>query len=221
MAVQLQQKVAAIKSKIIDPCKCVTRMSLYHQILRNSQATVYNQNKKFNLGNGQLFTDPIIAANQLLAREYADSALFKTNCHNPVFIPPVFQSNQYEKKDLSVHLLDYDVDINTLKKSLDNLMKDSKNHWFTKEMQAFYNFQINNSGDDINITEFNQWILNMKIMRLLVKELGTDKVNLPSTTSDNQTFKQACIQKLTLINNSPLIEALKVRCQLISYCQNL
>eukprot|EP00111_Clytia_hemisphaerica_P020628 TCONS_00060791-protein len=48
-------------------------------------------------------------------------------------------------------------------------------------------------------------------MHLLVEELGTDQVNLPASTSDNQTFKQACIQKLTTIQVSLLDEALKAR----------
>ena len=58
----LQQKVVALKPKMIDPSKCVPQTSIYHQILRNSQATVDNQNRKFNLGNGQLFTDPTRSA---------------------------------------------------------------------------------------------------------------------------------------------------------------
>ena len=93
--VQLQQKVAALKSKMIDPSKCVPKTSLYQQILRNSQTTVDNQNRKFNLGNGQLFTDPILAADQLLQREYADSALFDANKHDPVFFLFVLYGLKY------------------------------------------------------------------------------------------------------------------------------
>ena len=82
--------MAALKPEIIDPTKCVPKTSLYQQILTNSKATADNQNRKFNLGNGQMITDPILAADQLLEREYADSALFDYNRHEPVFIPPVF-----------------------------------------------------------------------------------------------------------------------------------
>ena len=209
--------MAALKSKIIDPAKCRPRTSLYHQILRNSQSIVDNQNRKFNLGNGRFFTDPIIAADQLLVREYADSALFNANKHDPVFIPPVFQSIQYTKKDTSAHLLDYDVDTQTLKKSLDNLMTDSKDHWFTRELQAFYNLQQNNFGNKICAKQFSNWILNVKLMYLLVKEIGHQPIegslrmlccfnqqhypidlNLPATTEDNNMFIQACIQELAL-----------------------
>ncbi|XP_066923256.1 uncharacterized protein [Clytia hemisphaerica] len=214
MASQLnfQQKIAALKSKIIDPSKCTPQTSLYHQILTNAQSTIDKQNRKFNLGNGQLFNDPILAADQLLLREYADSALFDTNRHDPIYIPPVFQSHQYAKKDSTSHLLDFDVDINTLKKCLDNLKKD---YWFTGELQAFYDLQLNNSsGNEINAREFYNWILNVKIMYLLMEEIGnqpiqssfrmlccsrqpsTNDLNLPSTTEDNNTFIQACIQEL-------------------------
>ena len=64
-----QQKIAALKSKIIDPSKCVPQRSLYQQILTNSKKVLNEQNKKFNLGNGQFFNDPIQAADQLLKRE--------------------------------------------------------------------------------------------------------------------------------------------------------
>uniref|UniRef100_A0A7M5WXB9 Uncharacterized protein n=2 Tax=Clytia hemisphaerica TaxID=252671 RepID=A0A7M5WXB9_9CNID len=204
-----QQKVAALKSKIIDPSKCIPRTSLYHQILTNAQSTIDKQNRKFNLGNGQLFNDPILAADQLLLREYADSALFDTNRHDPIFIPPVFQSHQYAKKDSTVHLLNFVVDINTLKKCLDNLKKDSPIFWFTGELQAFYDLQLNNSKDEINAKEFYDWILNVQIMYLLMEEIAnpptqssssrqpiTNDLTLPSTIENNNKFIQACIQEL-------------------------
>lgn len=200
----LQQKVAALKAKSINPAKCSRRTSLYQQILRNSQATVSNQNRKFNLGSGQLFTDPILAADKILIREYADSALFNLNIHDPVFIPPVFKSIQYAKKDSKVHLLDYDVDIKTLKKSLDNLVKNFKDHWFTHEFQAFYYLQQNSSETEICMKQFSNWILNVKITHLMVKELGTD--NHLSTISDNDTFIQDCIQKLVLKSPGTALE---------------
>uniref|UniRef100_A0A7M5XMI8 Uncharacterized protein n=1 Tax=Clytia hemisphaerica TaxID=252671 RepID=A0A7M5XMI8_9CNID len=187
------------------------RTSLYEQILKNPKSTIDKQNRKFNLGNGQLFTDPILAADQLLLREYADSALFDTNRHDPIFIPPVFQSHQYAKKDSTVHLLDFDVDINTLKKCLDNLKKDSPAFWFTRELQSFHcrhwltkglqafsELQENKTDKEINGKEFSNWILNLKIKYLMVKELATVNTTLPSTTEDKKTFIQACIQELAL-----------------------
>ncbi|XP_066930831.1 uncharacterized protein [Clytia hemisphaerica] len=205
----LQQKITALKSKNINPLKCTKRTSLYEQILTNAKSTIDKQNRKFNLGNGQLLNDPILAADQLLFREYADSALFNTNRHDPVFIPPVFQSHQYAKKDSTVHILDYDVDINTLKKCLDNLKKDSPafwftrelqsfhcRHWLTKALQAFSELQENNTDKEINGKEFSNWILNVKIKYLIVKELATVNMTLPSTTEDKNTFIEACIQEL-------------------------
>uniref|UniRef100_A0A7M5TQT9 Uncharacterized protein n=1 Tax=Clytia hemisphaerica TaxID=252671 RepID=A0A7M5TQT9_9CNID len=219
-------KIKALKSKNIDPSECTQRTSLYHQILINAKSTIDKQNRKFNLGNGQLFTDPIRAADHLLQREYAKSALFDANRHDPIFIPPVFQSHQYAKKDSTVHLLDFDVNIlNTLKKSLDNLKKDSPAFWFTGELQAFYDLQLNNSsGNDINAREFYNWILNVQIMYLLMEEIGnqpiqsslrmlcccrqpsTNDLTLPSTTEDNNTFIQACIQELALISPGSKLE---------------
>ena len=211
---QLQQKVAALNSKIIDPSKCVPRTSLCHQILRRPQKVLKEQNKKFNMGNGQFFNDPIKAADQLMAREYADTALFDTNRHAPIFIPSVFQSKQYAKKDSSVHLLDYDVDIKSLKRYLDNLIINSPTHWFIRELQAFYDLQQNGYGDEINAKEFANWILNVKIVHLLmiwidqqvtessfgflccVRHQDSNDLTLPLTTVENNTFIKACIQEV-------------------------
>ena len=119
----------------------------------------------------------------------------------------MFQSAQYEKKDSSVHLLDFNVDKTTLKESLDNLMKDSPDHWFTRELQAFCNTQkVSNPVSEINATEFDNWILNVKMMYLLIEELGTDKVNLPSTTSDLNHFIQSCIQQLNVKSPGTTLE---------------
>ena len=209
----LQQKVTALKLKIIDPSKCNPRISLYQQILRNWQTTADRQNHKFNLGNGQSFTDPILAADFLLHREYADTALFDSNHHEPVFIPPVFQSIQFAKKDSTVHTLDYNVNKTKLRKSLDNMKQHSPNHWFAGQLQKFYDLQENNTGDEINAKEFNSWILNVKIMHLVIEELGRDKVSLPVTTTDNKTFVQASLQELASKSPGSSLEAVlkKVR----------
>uniref|UniRef100_A0A7M5X0V2 Uncharacterized protein n=2 Tax=Clytia hemisphaerica TaxID=252671 RepID=A0A7M5X0V2_9CNID len=202
----------ALKPESIDPMNCSAQQSLYQQIKKSPQKVLKEQNKKFNLGNGRFFNDPIKAADQLLEREYADSALFDSTLHEAIFIPPLFKSKQYAKTDSTVHMLDYgDVKKSSIQKSLDNLQTNNPNHWFTKELQSFHDLQHKNSGDEIKTTEFEEWIRNIKLKYLLIEELGTDQVHLPASTSDNQTFKQACIQKLTTIQGSPLDEVLKAR----------
>uniref|UniRef100_A0A7M5X0G4 Uncharacterized protein n=2 Tax=Clytia hemisphaerica TaxID=252671 RepID=A0A7M5X0G4_9CNID len=200
-----------LKPMSIDPTNCSTQKSLYQQIKKSPQKVLNEQKRKFNLGNGQFFNDPIKAADQLLEREYADSALFDSTLHKAIFIPPLFESAQYAKTNSSVHMLDYgDVKKSSIQKSLDNLKLNNPNHWFTKELQSFHDLQQSTSSDEINATEFSYWIRNIKLKHLLIEELGTDQVHLPASTSDNQTFKEA-IQKLTTIQGSPLDEALKVR----------
>ncbi|XP_066932914.1 uncharacterized protein [Clytia hemisphaerica] len=212
MASRFQQEIFALKPMSIDPTNCSTQKSLYQQIKKSPQKVLNEQNKKFNLGNGRFFNDPIKAADQLLEREYADSALFDSALHEAIFIPPLFESDQYAKTNSSVHMLDFeDVKKSSIQKSLDNLKLNNPNHWFTKELQSFHDLQHKNSGDEIKTTEFEEWIRNIKIMHLLSEELGTDQVQLPASTSDNQTFKQACIQKLTTMQVSQLKEALKVK----------
>uniref|UniRef100_A0A7M5XMC0 Uncharacterized protein n=2 Tax=Clytia hemisphaerica TaxID=252671 RepID=A0A7M5XMC0_9CNID len=202
----------ALKPMSIDPTNCSTQQSLYQQIQKSPQKVLNEQKKKFNLGNGQFFNDPIKAADQLLEREYADSALFDSTLHEAIFIPPLFKSKQYAKTDSTVHMLDYgDGKKSSLQNSLDNLKLNNPNHWFTKELQSFHDLQQSNSSDEINATEFTNWIRNIKLKYLLIEELGTDQVNLPASTSDNQTFKQACIQKLTTMQGSQLNDALKVK----------
>ncbi|XP_066925520.1 uncharacterized protein [Clytia hemisphaerica] len=212
MASCFQKEIFALKPMSIDPTNCSTQQSLYQQIQKSSQKVLKEQKKKFNLGNGQFFNDPIKVADQLLEREYADSALFDSTLHEAIFIPPLFESDQYAKTDSSVHMLDFeDGKKSSIQKSLDNLKLNNPNHWFTKELQSFHDLQQSNSSDEINAKEFTNWIRNIKLKYLLIEELGTDQVNLPASTSDNQTFKQACIQKLTTMQGSQLNDALKVK----------
>ena len=95
----------------------------------------------------------------------------------------------------SINSFDFDV-VKSLKRSLDSLMTFSPTHWFTRELQAFFNLQQNNSGDEINAKQFINWILNVKIVYLSLKEIGDLK--LPSTTVDNNIFIQACVRELAL-----------------------
>lgn len=182
-------------------------MSLYQQILKNSNTVLHEQTRKYKLSDKHLFTDPIMAADYLLQREYADTALFDDNRHSPIFIPDEFQSIQYAKKDSSTHILDYDIE-RILKKTLGNLLIESPNDWLTKEMLAFCNLQENIPCDKINAKEFSDWILKLKIMYLVIEELGPDKVTLPKTTS--ATFFEACINELTvMLPTSHLIAVLR------------
>ena len=83
--------------KTIDSTKCTKQKSIYKQILQNSKKCLNKQFKLFNLGNGQSFNDPILAAEYLLQREYGNSFLFHSDEHSPLFIPPVWTTKQYEK----------------------------------------------------------------------------------------------------------------------------
>uniref|UniRef100_A0A7M5WW77 Uncharacterized protein n=1 Tax=Clytia hemisphaerica TaxID=252671 RepID=A0A7M5WW77_9CNID len=189
----IEQKLRLLQPKPIDPSKCDPNKSLYWQIIDNNQTALNRQAKQFNLGNTLKFNDPIKAAMFLLQREYGDSSLFKKDVHEAVFIPPTFVSNQYMKKS-PVAILEYEVkkDIDRL---LDNLKEHSPDYWLTKELQTF--LQTQNGDDDcIDKKAFDQWIVNLKIMYLVIEDQKTDKVTLPSTTSDIGVFVQACINDL-------------------------
>ena len=118
--------------------------------------------------------DPIATADYLLEREYIDSFLFDSQKYqDALFIPPVFQSNQYTKES-PVSILDYDV-VKDIEKTLDNMLKNSPNDWFTSDFKAFIQTQKCVSGTtvktEINSKEFDQWIVNTKIKYLVVKKL--------------------------------------------------
>ena len=80
----LQANILNLRPKLINPAKCDPKSSLYQQVLRNSQKSLKEQTNQFNLGNGQLFTDPFQAADYLLAREYGDTFLFDNTQHQPI-----------------------------------------------------------------------------------------------------------------------------------------
>ena len=128
------------------------------------------------------------AADFLLEREYGDCSFFDSNEHASVFTPPTFVSNQYMKQS-TVAVLDYDV-----KKDIERLLVNLKNHsptyWLTRELEAFIRIQ---NGYCTDKKVFDQWILNVKIMYLMIEELKDDQVHLPPTTTDLNVFVQACL----------------------------
>ena len=139
----IKQKLLGLKPTIIDPTKCTEQKSLYEQIRKSKQARLNHQDRQwFNLGNGQTFNDPITAAEYLLEREYGDSFLFQTDHHDPVFIPSEFMSNQYFKDS---PVLDFDIEEDA-RKTLENLIQNEPNFWFTKALDDFIKTQNGESS---------------------------------------------------------------------------
>ena len=196
------QRLQSLQPKSIEPSKCDPKISLYWQIIRNNQTVSNRQAKQFNLGNTLTFNDPIKAADFLLQREYGDSSLFKNDLHEAVFIPPTFLSTQYTKKS-TVAILDYEV-----KKDMDRLLENwkehSPEHWFMKELQNFMETQ--KGANFIDTNAFDKWVVNLKIMYLLITELKTDKVNLPSTVSCLGAFAEACINEIPSKSPEPTLK---------------
>ncbi|XP_066932884.1 uncharacterized protein [Clytia hemisphaerica] len=195
------QKLSMLQPKPIDPTKCHPNKSLYWQIIRNNQTVSNRQAKQFNLGNTRTFTDPIKAAMFLLQREYGDSELFKNDVHKAVFIPPTFVSQQYSKKS-TVAILDYEVK-KDMDRLLDNLKVQSPDYWLTKELQNF--MQTQNDINRIDTNAFDQWVVNLKIMYLVVV-LKSEQVNLLSTVSDRGSFIQTCINEIPSTTPEPALK---------------
>ena len=185
----IQTKLSGLKPLPIDVSKCT--QSLIQQIVNSSQQRLNDQEKQFNLGNGQTFADPFQAADYLLEREYGETSLFMRNRHEPVFIPPVFRSGQYSGKS-TVAVLDYNI-VAEIKRTLDNLVRNSSDFWFTPELQAL----VQNQADpgEINGKDFTNWTLNIKIMHL-IKRQGATEMTLPSSMLENKDFIQDCIDKI-------------------------
>uniref|UniRef100_A0A7M6DJL4 Uncharacterized protein n=1 Tax=Clytia hemisphaerica TaxID=252671 RepID=A0A7M6DJL4_9CNID len=186
------QKILLLGPSRIDPTKCHPGSSLYAQIKRNGEMTLQRQQRQFNLGNSETFSDPIIAADYLLEREYGETALFDTTQHGAVFIPPTFMSYQYKKKS-TVAVLDYDVK-KDIERLLHNLLHHSPNYWFTTDLRDFISSQ--GFGDTIDQKYFSKWILNLKIKYLIMQELNTDEVCLPPITLEPDVFIKGCIQEI-------------------------
>ena len=103
----VKRNLLALKPKDIDPNNCDHNKSITRQILQNSEKRLKDQHSQFNLGNGKTFKDPFKAADYLLEREYGDTFLFDNTHHEPISIPPVWTSEQYNKKS-STTLLDFE-----------------------------------------------------------------------------------------------------------------
>ncbi|XP_066920237.1 uncharacterized protein [Clytia hemisphaerica] len=193
MSRNFQQEIFKLKPKIIDPSKCTKQKSLKEQISKNLQQTSQLQSAQFNLGNGQYFHDPITASEFLLEREYGDTFFFKPDCHEPVFIPPVFVSNQFSPK-LTSTILDYNI-VCKFKEALAN----RPDFWFTKELKRFMAHQSDQNFKDvqeINKVDYENWILNVKIIYLMITELAVDYSFLPSCQMSIDTFLQKCTEFL-------------------------
>ncbi|XP_066935831.1 uncharacterized protein [Clytia hemisphaerica] len=205
--------LSTLAPETIDPSKCTKQKSLYHQILKNSNERLSKQEKVFNLGNGQTFNDPILSAEYLLQREYGDSFLFHPTKHDPLFIPSVWTSKQFEKQDnkglvdtthshSQISVLDFEID-KDLKKTLDNLIESSPHHWFTCEFESFMTSQSDGNpiSDDIKINEqkFQDWLSNVKLMYMIAEKFKTEKLTLPSTIEKFDIFLKGCISELRRI----------------------
>uniref|UniRef100_A0A7M5XKF5 Uncharacterized protein n=1 Tax=Clytia hemisphaerica TaxID=252671 RepID=A0A7M5XKF5_9CNID len=103
---------------------CSLKSSIVERLSNNNQ----HNKQRFDLGNGQIFNDPIHAASYLLQREYGESSIFELDKHDPVFIPPIFTST---KKSFKIEAIFQD----QLKSIANNLQRDQPNYWFTIELK--------------------------------------------------------------------------------------
>ncbi|XP_066922338.1 uncharacterized protein [Clytia hemisphaerica] len=205
---QLRRKILSLKPKSIDTTKCTPRKSLYEQIIRTSQKRLSHQITQFNLGNGQVFTDPIQAAEYLLEREYGESFLFQPDNNEAIFIPPEFVSNQYCKQSPN---LDDNIEEN-VRRSLQNLQEHSPEDWFTKALVDFLQTPMGGAFNEERIDQkaFENWIQNVKVKYLVFQELGKENVTLPETTLESNTFISDCVKQIKLTKpDSKLLKAFK------------
>ena len=147
-----------MKLEKIDESKCTPDKSILEYIKREENKLGEKQKQKFNLGGGFKTNEPIKAAETLLKREYGDTFLFPDNDqanHDPIFIPPVFTSNQYKKKKSST-ILDYDFQ-NEIIKTLKNQAKKEDN--FGAECEKFLKTVKENEIDKIT---FEDWVKKTK-----------------------------------------------------------
>ncbi|XP_066928535.1 uncharacterized protein [Clytia hemisphaerica] len=199
----LQQKLSGLRPELINQNKCTNKTSLHQNILRHSQSVLQSQHKKYNLGNGYHCADPLTAAEYLLQREYGETSLYDPKQRAPVIIPQVFNSNQYAKSS-PVNILDYEIGMATMQNTLENLTNERPDYWFTKEMQAFYDENAQQSSEDIDKKKFDRWIIHCKIFYLTIQEIGggAATLDLPLlTTSETESFVRACLAELA--SNSP------------------
>uniref|UniRef100_A0A7M5UXQ0 Uncharacterized protein n=1 Tax=Clytia hemisphaerica TaxID=252671 RepID=A0A7M5UXQ0_9CNID len=103
----LEQEINSLASRIIDHTKSTPSTSLHQQIagsIGNQKAVLAGQIKQFDLGNGQTFQNPFLAAEELLKREYGETFLFDSNRHDPILIPEEFMSSQYSRECATANL---------------------------------------------------------------------------------------------------------------------
>ncbi|XP_066928974.1 uncharacterized protein [Clytia hemisphaerica] len=191
----LEQYLNALSPKSINYTKCTPATSIYHKISQqpHKKRRLDHQDKQwFNLGNGQTFNDPITAAEYLLEREYGESFLFKPNQRRPVIIPSEFMSNQYHNESKSA-VLDFNIE-QTVKQTLIDLQKNRPNFWFTGELEAF--LQAHPMNPEINQKEFESWIIKVKAIYLMRKEIKPEEIpqNLPMIKPSD--FVNICITEL-------------------------
>ena len=125
MALTIKQRLQNLAPRTIDPNKCTNKTSIYQEITKppeKKRRFDYQRKQwpKYNLGNGQTFNDPIAASEYLLQREYGETFFFKQDCHDPIFIPAEFTSNQYCKRDSTTALVDFNIEQH-VKRTLRNL----------------------------------------------------------------------------------------------------
>ena len=145
-------QLQALQPIPINPGNCTADKSLTRQILRRQRKNG-QQLVQFNLGNGKIFINPIKACEYLLKREYGDTSLFQQNLHEPLYIPPVFQSGHL-KRDIAT--LDFSFK-EQMERTLSNLMATAPNYWLTRELKTF--LQLQNSKyntDQIDQNAFNR-----------------------------------------------------------------
>ena len=111
---------------------------------------------------------------------------------------------QYCKKP-QMAILDFDKIEQKIKETLMNLKNESPDFWFTKELETFLQTQLNT---EINQNDFNKWILKIKAMYLMLKEVQPDNLpeNLPSTTPTD--YIKDCLKELKA--NAPMSNLISI-----------
>ena len=151
------EKILELKPKEIDKSKCTPDKSIL-KCIKDEEEKMIKKKKQFNLGGGLTTNEPIKAAETLLKREYGDTFLFPDNDQanpEPIFIPPVFTSNQYKEKKSS-SILDYDFQKEIIK-TLKNQAKKEDN--FGAECEKFLKTVKENEIDKIT---FEDWVKKTK-----------------------------------------------------------
>ena len=187
-----------LQEKLIDKENCIK--SLEEQ-LKGQNGPTQNQQRQFQLGNGQRRRNPLQAAEILLKREYGDSFLFDKGDES-IFIPPVFVS----KHHATHHIQDEEM-LSEIKKHFVQLSDDD---WFKKELKAFFQDQKRKHGIPNNTStisnaiinhDYQDWILRVKIKYLLHEELknkNEDLRKIPLTMQhQTESFLKTCFERFS------------------------